>query len=76
MSRNCPICTSEVKDDGRCNNTACAAYSSKVHNDITFEEEECYECEGAGMWMVCYGGMPSERRCETCDGTGLVEKEA
>jgi hypothetical protein len=33
---------------------------------------ECPRCEGAGMWMECYGGPPSEVRCDYCDGMAFV----
>ena len=33
----------------------------------------CSDCDGAGMWMVCYGGTPSEQTCKFCSGYAMVD---
>lgn len=83
MSRSCPTCTEDVKDDGRCTNTKCTGYSFKVLDEITEREIEgimvphghelCTECLGAGWEMKCYGDMPIEVNCENCYGEGTIE---
>tara|TARA_R100001463_G_scaffold136375_2_gene201584 strand:- start:327 stop:497 length:171 start_codon:yes stop_codon:yes gene_type:complete len=54
---------------------------------MTEQEEECYECNGCGfiettnpsMCSVpvsdCCGGCYGEVGCDTCQGTGKIEKE-
>lgn len=34
--------------------------------------KECPDCEGGGMIMKCYGGMPIEKKCDYCDGAGEI----
>lgn len=70
-----PICgTNSVKNDYRCYNPSCKAYSHKVLEEPL--EEVCEECDGEGvqMQMVYYGGMPTEKytTCENCDGEGVI----
>lgn len=42
-------------------------------------EEECKTCDGSGetMTMVCYGGMPFEKKelCPDCNGSGMIETQ-
>lgn len=69
MNRECIMCKTLIKDDGRCYNTKCSSYSCRVDEDIT--QEECEYCGDTGrtMKMVCYGGSPIERweDCTYCD---------
>lgn len=54
---------------------------------MTEEYKECSDCEGSGEVHtmapsectepidVCCGGCFGEEECETCNGTGEIEKE-
>ena len=73
--RKCPICSHSIGNSGRCDNTKCHYYSYKILESIleVEEEEVCPDCEGGCFTMVCYGGSPVEAKCETCEGSGVIE---
>jgi hypothetical protein len=49
------------------------AKASQINPHLKPEMMVCPECDGGGSHMVCYGGMPFEKKCERCDGAGEVE---
>lgn len=68
MNRECIMCKTLIKDDGRCYNTKCSSYSCRVDEDIT---QECEFCGGTGEMLVgsCAGGVHVENwgECTYCD---------
>ena len=70
--RQCPKCKKEINNSGRCFNVECSVYSYRVLEEEP-EQEECYECAGAGWDMKCFGNAPVEVKCEFCDGSGFIE---
>ena len=38
------------------------------------EREKCPECKGAGGWMIEYRDKDIFEKCESCEGSGYVER--
>ena len=70
---DCPVCKKEADRNGCCQNSLCTLYEVLVcEPDNTVV---CPECEGGCFTMECYGGQPTEVKCERCYGEGRVEND-
>lgn len=74
VNREKDICSHDIVTDGNIKRNRVTTIDEDTGIELEDDEKICPDCEGGCFNMVCYGGNPTERDCERCDGEGKVEK--